>query len=240
MSCSTPLFPPSTSSDFANLTKNTLACADIIRSTSHRLGTIASTSGQTDRTTSTHASPTSTLESIALLAFNHPHLQFIEWHRFHDSGAKFTIEEFCERRHRHKASHEQQRLDTALSLRQQYEHRRFSSNSIPVLDLVRLLHFTVDNSDQHLYYTSQLVHTAQVILAVEKAEQSAMRRHQQHGTQPQDSLLGAHAVSALLHDLGKLLSLHNEPPTNVDSGNWFLCEPSAGVGFEFTFHHPTI
>ena len=48
-----------------------------------------------------------------------------------------------------------------------------------------------------------------------------------------DSLYWEHMkLSALLHDLGKLLSLHNEPPTNVDSGNWFLCEPSAGVGFD--------
>ena len=65
------------------------------------------------------------------------------------------------------------------------------------------------------------------------ATQVASTRHQQHGTQPQqDSLYWEHMkLSALLHDLGKLLSLHNEPPTNVDSGNWFLCEPSAGVGY---------
>ena len=43
--------------------------------------------------------------------------------------------------------------------------------------------------------------------------------------------MGAHEAQRFTPRSGKLLSLHNEPPTNVDSGNWFLCEPSAGVGY---------
>lgn len=136
--------------------------------------------------------------------------------------------EWCNGRSVVKVGHNEQDATEALLLRQRYEHRRLLPRApVAVMDLVRLLHFTVDMSDAILYYSSQLVHVAQVVLMVENDE----RVWRRHGRLPPDDLYWEHMkLAAVLHDLGKVLSLHNEPPQYVDSSNRMLCMPDASMG----------
>ena len=92
-----------------------------------------------------------------------------------------------------------------------------------MLDLLTLLHFTTDRSDAVLGYTSQLVHALQVYAAVSNAtdiifdERDAQYRRDMR-------------LAALIHDLGKLLSLFGEADAHVDCTNRALAvDPGGGL-----------
>jgi hypothetical protein len=80
-------------------------------------------------------------------------------------------------------------------------------------NLLKLLHFTIDNTDAHLMYTSQFIHCLQVYRAVKNAAAHDPRFEQD--AQYRDDML----VGALVHDLGKSLSLFGEADGNVDCMN---------------------
>ena len=77
---------------------------------------------------------------------------------------------------------------------------------VQIIDLLLLLHFTIDHTDNKLRYTSQLIHCLQVYHAVKAHEHAFGGRHQHHhyGTSTADHLRYRRdmRVAALVHDLG--------------------------------------
>lgn len=106
--------------------------------------------------------------------------------------------------------HNAQTLDDHDRLSARHANRT-QFGALHALELLQLLHFTVDHTDSRLFYSSQLVHCLQVYNAVRAA----------HYPEPmfdagfKKDLL----VSALVHDFGKLLSLAGEEDHNVDGMN---------------------
>ena len=94
-------------------------------------------------------------------------------------------------------------------LHSKWSHRTLIGE-VDVWELLQLLHFTVDHSDGKLHYTSQFIHCLQVFNGIRAASfggvDAAFKRDLE--------------VAALIHDLGKLLSLiGNEEEHHVDCMN---------------------
>lgn len=105
--------------------------------------------------------------------------------------------------------------------------------NVSMWDLLKLLHFTVDNTDAHLKYTSQLIHCLQVY-AMAHADRTVDPRFETDPTYRDDML-----VAALVHDLGKSLSLFGESDGNVDCMNRVTSLGGGGGldAIEFQFNH---
>jgi len=87
---------------------------------------------------------------------------------------------------------------------------------VDVWSLLHLLHFTIDHTDGKLFYTSQFIHCLQVYAAVRAdpmPERDAEYRRDMR-------------IAAIVHDMGKLLTLFGEEDGNVDCMNRVL--PTAG------------
>ena len=102
---------------------------------------------------------------------------------------------------------------------------------IKVWDLLRLLHFTIDNTDRFLGYTSQFIHCLQVFNAIENDRDP---RFDSDPTYREDML-----VAGLIHDFGKTLSLLGESDNNTDCMNRVVSySPGGGLdGLEFQWNH---
>jgi hypothetical protein len=99
-------------------------------------------------------------------------------------------------------------------------------------DLLKLLHFTVDNTDGHLMYTSQFIHCLQVYNAV-KADAERDGRFKQDPDYLDDMKIGA-----LVHDMGKSLSLFGELDGNVDCMNRVMNYTGDGLdNVVFQYNH---
>ena len=92
---------------------------------------------------------------------------------------------------------------------------------VKVLDLLFLLHFTIDHTDTFLGYTSQLIHCLQVFSAVSHPLQSFTRSKNARYHYPGSTAveLARYArdmrASALIHDVGKVLTLFGEADGSV-------------------------
>jgi hypothetical protein len=132
------------------------------------------------------------------------------------------------------AKHYAQTPDTSLALRNKWRSAEIFGK-IHVMNLVKLMHFTVDHSDKGLWYTSQLIHSLQVYEGV-RADKEAITA--KHGHDYYVDML----IAALLHDLGKMLTLLGEDDAAADCMNVLLCKPAPASGFDSedivqTFNH---
>ena len=134
----------------------------------------------------------------------------------------------------------------AHNLQTEYERRMLELRyRAPLLgrvdawDLLRLLHFTIDHTDRFLMYTSQLIHCLQVFAGVQREvrvrEGPRGRRGGGRGRGGRGVAGFTKAyrsdmlVSALVHDLGKTLTLFGESDTNVDCMNRIVAYHGNGL-----------
>jgi predicted HD phosphohydrolase len=87
--------------------------------------------------------------------------------------------------------------------------------------LIEKLAFCVDPTDRELYGVSQLIHTIQVLDAMEK-----------DGIKDEYFLL-----AGLFHDIGKILLLTDELPENIVCDNGVVGSYSEGVGLDQCIQH---
>jgi hypothetical protein len=130
--------------------------------------------------------------------------------------------------------HYAQTPDSALALRNKWKSEEIFGK-IHLMNLIKMLHFTVDHSDGGLWYTSQLIHSLQVYEGVRKDKEAIISKY---GDEYYVDLL----LAGLLHDMGKMLTLLGEEDANADCMNVLLCKPAPGVGFDSedmvqTFNH---
>ena len=131
--------------------------------------------------------------------------------RFSEDGARLTDLERNWHGYAVCLTHGAQDAETSARLVEKWNRTMFGGRP-RVLDLLTLLHFTTDRSDAVLGYTSQLVHALQVYAAVSNVtdiifdERDAQYRRDMR-------------LAALIHDLGKLLSLFGEADAHVDCTN---------------------
>ena len=131
--------------------------------------------------------------------------------RFREDGARLTALDWDWQGYAVCLTHGAQDAETSAQLVEKW-NRTVIAGKTRVLDLLALLHFTTDRSDAVLGYTSQLVHALQVYAAVSNAtdiifdERDAQYRRDMR-------------LAALIHDLGKLLSLFGEADAHVDCTN---------------------
>lgn len=93
---------------------------------------------------------------------------------------------------------------------------------VNVWDLLMLLHFTIDHSDSLLHYTSQFVHCLQVYGMVSRTEFPSDQYDAEYKADMQ--------IVALVHDLGKLLTVFGEKDYNVDCMNTVIRHGESGHG----------
>ncbi|CAE8595787.1 unnamed protein product [Polarella glacialis] len=113
---------------------------------------------------------------------------------------------------RHSDITYERHLRQTVATRQELHERwanRVLLGEVKVIDLLQLLHFTVDHTDTELLYTSQLIHSLQVYEMVTSYDLPSPDLQYKNDLQ----------IAALVHDLGKLLSLFGEADRNVDCMN---------------------
>jgi hypothetical protein len=110
--------------------------------------------------------------------------------------------------------HWAQTRETVAALRRKYEAPVLGRQR--VWDLVDRLAFCVDPTDGELHCTSQLVHVQQVVAGMER-----------DGVSDPDLLL-----TAIVHDLGKVLLLTGEAPENVVGMNAPIGHHPRGAGLD--------
>jgi len=127
--------------------------------------------------------------------------------------------------------HNQQTSDSRAALVQRWSNNVTFGN-VSMWDLLKLLHFTIDNTDAHLMYTSQFIHCLQVYRAVKKASVTD-GRFKQDADYTNDMMIGA-----LVHDLGKSLSVLGEADGNVDCMNRVTKYGEGGLDdVDFQYNH---
>ena len=127
------------------------------------------------------------------------------------NGSRFETNEWGAHVEDVYREHNKQTLESRRGLAQKWSATLLGN--VSSVDLLKLLHFTIDNTDAHLMYTSQFIHCLQVYRAVKNAAAHDPRFEQD--AQYRDDML----VGALVHDLGKSLSLFGEADGNVDCMN---------------------
>ena len=131
--------------------------------------------------------------------------------RFSEDGARLTDLERNWHGYAVCLTHGAQDAETSARLVEKWNRTMFGGRP-RVLDLLTLLHFTTDRSDAVLGYTSQLVHALQVYAAVSNVTDIIFdKRDAQYRRDMR--------LAALIHDLGKLLSLFGEADAHVDCTN---------------------
>ena len=152
------------------------------------------------------------------------------------NGSRFETNEWGAHVEDVYREHNKQTLESRRGLAQKWSATLLGN--VSSVDLLKLLHFTIDNTDAHLMYTSQFIHCLQVYRAVKNAAAHDPRFEQD--AQYRDDML----VGALVHDLGKSLSLFGEADGNVDCMNRVtrprLAGPGRGPGLDavqFQYNH---
>jgi len=127
--------------------------------------------------------------------------------------------------------HNKQTADSRRDLAERWTSKPLLGN-VSAWDLLKLLHFTVDNTDGHLMYTSQFIHCLQVY-NMAKVDSLHDERYKLDPQYRDDMLIGS-----LLHDMGKSLSLFGEADGNVDCMNRVTEFSSEGLdGVDFQYNH---
>ena len=142
--------------------------------------------------------------------------------RFSEDGARLTDLERNWHGYAVCLTHGAQDAETSARLVEKWNRTMFGGRP-RVLDLLTLLHFTTDRSDAVLGYTSQLVHALQVYQTVSNATDAIFARRDARYRRDM-------RLAALVHDLGKLLSLFGEADAHVDCTNRALAvDPGGGL-----------
>lgn len=119
-------------------------------------------------------------------------------------------------------AHNQQTIEKVKYLKEKY--REPVIGKVYVWDLMKDLALCIDPTDPALYCVSQLVHTLQVVEAMEN-----------DGINDETMI-----VSALIHDLGKLLLLTDEDPENIVCMNTVVTNHEKSIGLDnciFQWNH---
>lgn len=147
-------------------------------------------------------------------------------------GSRLTHDQMRARAMQIYSKHNNQTTVSAARLERKW--RRPLVGRVAMWDLLHLLHFTIDHTDTVLMYTSQLIHCLQVYASVRDSTFSAAEADP---TLKRDLML-----AALVHDVGKLLTLFGEADENVDCMNRLLNPDDVGGGIDglrFQFNHDT-
>ena len=149
----------------------------------------------------------------------HPHL----WRgvRLASTGRRWTEQRFKRHARETYLAHNRQTAELAVALGRKWSSGAPLIGRVRVLDLLLLLHFTIDHTDSLLKYTSQLIHCLQVFHAVKNLERhSRVQLEQMMGVSAADASYSRDLrLAALVHDLGKLLTLFGEADEHVDCMN---------------------
>lgn len=113
-----------------------------------------------------------------------------------------------------KNKHFDQTIDDIDFLNIKYQKPIFGK--LNLWNLFQKLNFCIDPTDKILYQTNQLIHTAQVLRSMEN-------------DQIQDEMM---YITAILHDIGKVLLLTEENPSNIVCDNQVLEINEEGVGLD--------
>jgi hypothetical protein len=111
--------------------------------------------------------------------------------------------------------HRSQTVDDVYQLNQKYLISTIFKQPISIWDAIEKLGFVSDPTDRELYAVSQLTHTLQVIEGMEN-----------DGIKDDELYL-----AGWVHDLGKLLLLTDEDPSNIVCDN-FVVEGKEGQGLD--------
>ena len=118
--------------------------------------------------------------------------------------------------------HWEQTHETVSALKKRYERPTFGR--VDIFSCLEKLSLCIDPTDTTLYCTDQLIHTLQVLEAMEE-----------DGITDPDML-----IAAIVHDLGKVLLLTEEAPENIVCANRPIGEYPKGIGLEnvvFQWNH---
>lgn len=110
--------------------------------------------------------------------------------------------------------HRQQTVATVAQLKRKYESIVFGK--VRVWDLIEKLALCIDPTDMRLYAASQFVHIQQILASME-----------QNGIDDPNML-----ITAIIHDLGKVLLLTGELPENIVCGARRIGEYEKGIGLD--------
>ncbi len=110
--------------------------------------------------------------------------------------------------------HNRQTAAAVAALKAKYEDAVFGRRR--VWEVVEKLAFCIDPTDMRLYCGSQFLHLQQILAAMER-----------NGVEDPDML-----VTAIIHDLGKVLLLTREVPENVVCGTLRIGDFPEGIGLD--------
>ena len=127
-------------------------------------------------------------------------------------GRRWSVSELRDYRRYIYWRHNQQTVETRAQLQRQWNSTLIGE--VRLWDLLQLLHFTIDHTDGIPRYTSQFVHCLQVFAGISEYD---FNRWPFDFYWKRDMQL-----AALVHDIGKLLSLFGERDWNVDCMNRVL------------------
>ena len=153
-----------------------------------------------------HGQPFAPVERL----LQHPRLQLGNGIHCGRDGRRWTFNQLRSHKRHVYWQHNQQTLGDRSELQTRWGNGTLLGE-VRIWDLLQLLHFTVDHTDTVLLYTSQFVHALQVFAGVTAYD---FRRWPFDAWWQRDMQL-----AALVHDLGKLLSLFGERDWNVDCMN---------------------
>lgn len=139
-----------------------------------------------------------------------------------NSRREIEKEQFHENSRSISKAHDRQTLEKVSYLKDKYSQPVFGK--VYVWDLFRDLGRCIDPTDPALYCVSQLVHTLQVVEAMEK-----------DGIDDEEMI-----IAGLIHDLGKLLLLTDEDPENIVCMNTVVTNHEDGTGLDnciFQWNH---
>ena len=161
---------------------------------------------------------------------NHPSVQLHNGVHLLSGGRRRSYADLRQHAERIYARHNNQTDEARTDL----EHRwqRPLIGRVAIWDLLHLLHFTIDHTDTVLMYTSQLIHCLQVYASV---RDSTFPHAASDATYKRDLML-----AALIHDIGKLLTLWGVADEHVDCMNRVVDPHNIAGGLDkvkFQFNH---
>lgn len=163
------------------------------------------------------------MRAINLWLNNETLLNISDGIHYHIDGSRWSPEEMNIFAVKIYEKHVNQTVADVHRLQQQWSNQVIIGE-VNVWDLLMLLHFTIDHSDSLLHYTSQFIHCLQVYGMVRR---TAFPQDQYDAQYKADM-----KITALVHDLGKLLTVFGEKDYNVDCMNTVIQHGESGQGLD--------
>jgi hypothetical protein len=143
--------------------------------------------------------------------------------KYHINGSRWTPEEMDTHAYEIYEKHVLQTVADVSQLQHKWSSR-VNIGKVNVWDLLMLLHFTIDHSDSLLHYTSQFIHCLQVYGMVSRTAFDPDKYDDRYKADMQ--------IVALVHDLGKLLTVFGEKDYNADCMNTVVQHGRRGQGLD--------